>query len=184
MVEDAVSAGGGDAVDRVVGQWRAERPDLDLDAMATVGRLGRVAAHLTRAVEAVPEAHGLTLGEADVLWCLRRAGEPYTLTPSVLARTLMLSPAGTTNRLDRLESAGFVERRLDPDNRRSILVRLTEVGRELADLVVTEHVANEAGLLQALGPAERKALDRALRTLLASLETRDERSAARPVPRI
>lgn len=164
------SAAEGDAVDRVVAQWRDERPDLDLDAMATFGRLGRVAAHLTRAVESVPEAHGLTLGEADLLWCLRRSGAPFTLTPSVLSRTLMLSPAGTTGRLDRLESAGLVERRLDPDNRRSILVRLTEEGREVADRVVTEHVANEAELLAPLSAAERRAFDRALRTLLASFE--------------
>jgi DNA-binding MarR family transcriptional regulator len=159
-----------DAVDLVIGQWRRERPDLDLDAMATFGRLGRVAAHLTRAVEAVPLAHGLTLGEADVLWCLRRTGEPFTLTPSVLARNLLLSPAGTTNRIDRLEAAGLVERRLDPDDRRSFLVRLTVTGRAVADQSVAEHVANEAHLLQALGPAGRKAFDRALRTLLGSLE--------------
>ena len=117
-----------DAVDRVIAQWTAERPDLDLAAMATFGRLGRVAAHLTRAIEAVPAAHGLTLGEADVLWCLRRSGEPYTLTPSVLARTLLLSPAGTTNRIDRLEAAGLVERRLDPDDRRRAVSHGYEVG--------------------------------------------------------
>jgi DNA-binding MarR family transcriptional regulator len=154
----------------LVGQWRRERPDLDLDAMATFGRLGRVAAHLTRAVEAVPLAHGLTLGEADVLWCLRRSGDPFTLTPTALARTLMLSPAGTTNRIDRLEAAGLVERRLDPDDRRSFQVRLTDAGRVLADESVAEHVANEARLLEPLGPAGRKAFDRALRVLLGSLE--------------
>lgn len=159
-----------DAVDRVIEQWTAERPDLDLAAMATFGRLGRVAAHLTRAIESVPAAHGLTLGEADVLWCLRRSGEPYTLTPSVLARTLLLSPAGTTNRIDRLEAAGLVERRLDPDDRRSFLVRLTEAGREVADRAVVDHLANEERLLAPLSPTERRGLDQALRTLLAALE--------------
>ena len=43
---------------------------------------------------------GLSQGEFDVLAALRRAGAPFTLTPTGLARTLMLSPAPMTNRLD------------------------------------------------------------------------------------
>ena len=75
-----------------------------------------------------------------------------------------------TNRLDRLESAGHVDRRLDPSNRRSILVSLTGSGRELVDTVVTEHVENERRLLSSLDPADRRALDALLRRLLAGLE--------------
>lgn len=67
---------------------------------------------------------------------LRRAGDPLTLTPTVLARTLMLSPAAMTNRLDRLEAAGRIARRLDPDNRRSMLVTLTAAGRAAVDAAV------------------------------------------------
>ena len=162
-----------DAVDRLVAQWRKERPDLDgegLDAMATIGRLGRLAAVAGPLVDRVFARHGLRTGEFDVLAALRRSGDPYVLTPSELARTLMLSAAAMTNRLDRLETAGHVDRRLDPDNRRSILVTLTGTGRELVDTVVTEHVANERALLAALGPDDRRALDDILRRLLAGIE--------------
>lgn len=162
-----------DAVDQLVDQWRRERPDLDgegLDAMATIGRLGRLAAVAAPLVDRVFARHGLRTGEFDVLAALRRSGEPYVLTPSELARTLMLSAAAMTNRLDRLEAAGHVDRRLDPDNRRSILVSLTGTGRALVDTVVTEHVANERSLLSTLDPRDRRALDDLLRRLLSGLE--------------
>ncbi|WP_226350182.1 MULTISPECIES: MarR family winged helix-turn-helix transcriptional regulator [unclassified Pseudonocardia] len=163
-----------DAVDDLVDQWRRERPDLDGDglaAMATIGRLGRIAALAAPRVERVFAGHGLRTGEFDVLAALRRAGTPYTLTPSQLSRTLMLSPAAMTHRLDRLDDLGHVERRLDPENRRSILVTLTDGGRDLVDRLVTEHVANERDMLAALGPADRVAFDDLLRALLAGLET-------------
>jgi DNA-binding MarR family transcriptional regulator len=159
-----------DHVDVLIEQWAAVRPDLDLAPMATFGRLGRLHTHATRAIEAVFDRHGLTIGEFDVLAALRRAGEPHVMTPTALSRLLMLSPAGMTNRVDRLEAAGLVERRPEPNDRRSSLVVLTSAGRELADAAVTDHVANEADLLSGLTAAERRTLDQLLHKLLASLE--------------
>lgn len=158
-----------DAVDRVLDQWRRERPDLDLAAMGTIGRLGRLAAVAGPLVEAGLAPHRLSTGEFDVLAALRRSGDPFTLTPTVLARTLLLSPAAMTNRLDRLEAAGLVTRDLDPDNRRSMRVALTDGGRTRVDAAVTDHVANEERLLTALTRTERQQLDDLLRTLLAGL---------------
>lgn len=154
-----------DAVDVITAQWRRERPDLDLEAMAVFGRLGRLAATATALIERVFAAHGLQRGEFDVLAALRRSGAPYELNPSVLADTLMLSRAGMTGRLDRLESAGLVRRIADPGDRRAIRVALTGPGREVVDRVVTEHVENETRLLSALPPAERAELDRIVRRL-------------------
>ncbi|GAA3244627.1 MarR family transcriptional regulator [Pseudonocardia petroleophila] len=158
-----------DAVDRVIAQWRRERPDLDLAAMATIGRLGRLAALARPLVEAGLAPHGLTTGEFDVLAALRRAGEPFTLTPTVLARTLVLSPAAMTHRLDRLEAAGAVTRELDRGNRRSVPVTLTPEGRARVDAAVTDHVATEERLLAALSRPDRDLLDDLLRRLLAGL---------------
>nr|BFE60548.1 MarR family transcriptional regulator [Dactylosporangium thailandense] len=159
-----------DDVDRIIEQWHRERPDLDLDAMATFGRLGRLYGRLGRAVDATFAGHGLQRGEYDVLAALRRAGEPYELIPSALADTLMLSRAGMTNRLDRLEEAGLVERRANRDDRRSLRVALTPAGLRLVDAVTTEHVANESRLLSALSAEERAALDAIARKLLRSLD--------------
>jgi DNA-binding MarR family transcriptional regulator len=159
-----------DVVDRLVGQWAAVRPDLDLAPMATVGRLGRLHGLMTREVETVLQEHGLQLGDFDVLAALRRAGEPFTATPTALARALMLSPAGMTSRVDRLEQRGLVERRADPADRRSSFVVLTDEGRRVIDAAVTDHVANEAQLVSGLSATEQRQLDDLVRKLLARFE--------------
>jgi DNA-binding MarR family transcriptional regulator len=105
-----------------------------------------------------------------VLAALRRSGEPFELNPSVLADTLMLSRAGMTGRLDRLESAGLVRRVADAKDRRAVRVALTVAGRELVDTVVTEHTANETRMLSVLTAGERTELDRIARILLTSME--------------
>ncbi len=164
-------AGRPDHVDRLIEQWALERPDLELGPMAIFGRLGRLHTLASRSIADVFAGHDLQIGEFDVLAALRRSGDPFVMKPTDLARVLMLSPAGMTNRVDRLEAAGWIERQNDPDDRRSSLVKLTDEGRDLVDRAVTDHVANEARLLESLSPAERAALDRTLRTLLRQFDT-------------
>jgi DNA-binding MarR family transcriptional regulator len=159
-----------DAVDRVIGQWRQARPDLDLEPMALIGRLGRLSLLGTAVIEAGLAEHGLKLGEFDVLASLRRSGAPFELTPGALIRQLMLSSGAMTNRIDRLEAAGLVRRLPDPNDRRGVIVALTAAGRRLVDRAVTDHVENEARLLEPLNARERATLDRLLRKLTAPLE--------------
>ncbi|GAB0106890.1 MarR family transcriptional regulator [Nocardia sp. JMUB6875] len=159
-----------DAVDVIQQQWQRERPDLDGTAMAILGRLGRLLVVGTQRVESVFTAHGLQRGEFDVLAALRRSGEPYELNPSSLADTLMMSRAGMTGRLDRLEKAGLVRRIADADDRRSIRVALTDRGLHLIDVVVTDHFENETRILSVLSDQDRKDLDRITRILLTDLE--------------
>lgn len=156
-----------DVVDAIAAQWRRERPDLDLTAMAVFGRLGRLMGMAGARIEKVFTAHGLQRGEFDVLAALRRSGEPFELNPSVLADTLMLSRAGMTGRIDRLEAAGLVRRIADRADRRAVRVALTEEGRELVDTVVVAHTENETAMLAVLDPADRAALDRISRILLS-----------------
>ncbi|WP_436495118.1 MarR family winged helix-turn-helix transcriptional regulator [Actinokineospora sp. HUAS TT18] len=162
-----------DEVDDVIDQWRRERPDLDLWPVAVLGRVTRLAAILHRSFDEVFARHGLRHGEFDVLATIRRTGPPYTVTPSVLSRQLMLSRAGMTNRLDRLERAGLVERRLDPDDRRSFLVSLTEQGVTTVDAAMGDHAANEAALLSGLPETQQRQLDDVIRVLLRSLRSDD-----------
>jgi DNA-binding MarR family transcriptional regulator len=159
-----------DHLDSILEQWRRERPDLDTDALGTLGRVFR-AAQLADAALATPmRRYGLETGWFDLLAALRRAGSPFELNPTALRRATMLSSGGMTKRLDRLEEAGLIERRPDPHDRRGTLVRLTRKGKTLIDKAVETHIANEKRLLEALGKDEQRQLDRLLRTLLAELE--------------
>jgi len=159
----------GDAIDRILGEWARERPDLDLSAMGVFGRMAQVMRLLEPQVEQVFARHGLRQGEFDVLAALRRKGSPYTLIPSELSAVLMMSRAGMTNRLDRLEAAGLVERSLDPADRRSFLVRLTDEGLRVIDETLTEHAANLARLAAPLTPRDAEALAEILRKLLDAM---------------
>lgn len=158
-----------DGVDDILDQWQRERPDLDASPMGVIGRLSRLSRELERRLDPVYARYGLEAGLFDVLATLRRAGAPQRMRPSDLAQAMMLTSSGTTKRLDRLESAGLIVRRRDPDDRRGLLIELTPTGRQLVDAAVTGHVANEHRLLQALTLAERNQLAGLLRKLLIGL---------------
>jgi DNA-binding MarR family transcriptional regulator len=160
----------GDHVERLLEQWRRERPDLDVAPLGVVGRLFRVTQLADRVLGEGLAANGLQPGWFDVLAALRRAGSPHELSPGRLIRALMLSSAGMTKRLDRMAESDLVERRPDPEDRRGVLVRLTPRGRELVDEVLGPHVEREKRLLEALSPTEQRTLDALLRKLLVELE--------------
>jgi DNA-binding MarR family transcriptional regulator len=165
-VQDAAAGEERDAVDLILDQWRQERPDLDLTAMGVFGRLAQLTLVMGPATERIFARHGLRGGEFDVLAALRRTGPPFTLIPSSLSAMLMMSRAGMTNRLDRLEAAGLVERSLDPADRRSFRITLTERGREVVDAALTDNAANLSRIIGCLGPEEVETLSASLRTLL------------------
>ena len=158
-----------DRIDRILAQWRRERPDLDTLPMGTVGRIQRAGAALRPRLDEVHAASGLQGETFDVLASLRRSGPPYQLTPTQLYREMMLTSGAMTNRIDRLEEAGFVSRLADPSDRRGTLVRLTAKGKALIDAATTAHVANEDRLLSALSAREQQQLGELLRKLLISL---------------
>ena len=161
-----------DGVDAIIEQWRRERPELDHSPIGVVGRLSRVAREIEARLETVYREHGLEPGWHDVLATLRRTGPPYQLRPSDFTGSLMLTSSGTTKRLDRLERAGLVERAPDPDDRRGVIITLTEAGHELIDRVTEAHMANEARLLEGLSAHEREQLAGLLRTLALTLPSR------------
>ncbi|AXU11328.1 MarR family winged helix-turn-helix transcriptional regulator [Streptomyces clavuligerus] len=160
------AAGSADPTDRLADDWLRERPDLDLGAVAVLGRLAFVAEQVTGpAGERAVRRHGISKGEFDVLATLRRGGPPYVLSPSRLSDTLLTSRAGMTKRLDRLERAGLVARSLDTEDRRSFRIALTDEGRRVADAALTDLAAALTGLVSLLDDGEREGLDRALRSL-------------------
>jgi DNA-binding MarR family transcriptional regulator len=163
-----------DVIDRLIDQWSTERPDLDFDAMATIARLSRFVLLGSRTIEETLQRHDLRIAEFDVLGSLRRLGSPYRATPTELTRALMLSPAGVTARLDRLERAGYVEREYDPADRRSLLVVLTQAGLDCIDAAVEDHLATEFSLLADLTHRQRLGLDGALRALLRQFDATEE----------
>lgn len=147
-----------DHVGRLRAQWARERPDLDTSAMGIVGRVHRVGAALHEELRPVFVAAGLSDGEFDLLAALRRAGEPFELTPGELAASTMITSGAVTKRVDRLVAGGWVTRSVDEHDGRVRRVTLTDSGRALVDRVAGEHFANEERLLACFTDAERRQL--------------------------
>lgn len=158
-----------DAVDRIMAQWREQRPDLNPANMGVVGRISRAGALVGKLIDENFARFGLTRWEFDVMASLRRSGPPYRLTVGRLQATMMISSGTMTNRLDRLERRGLVARGPDPDDRRGVLVELTPEGLRTVDEVVGPHLAAEADILAGLTPAEQERLAGLLKKLLLHL---------------
>src|SRR5690606_5406734 len=123
--------------DRIVGAWSTERPDLDFSPMSVLSRIDRLAHHLERARREAFRRTDIEPWEWDVLSALRRAGEPYQLSPKQLLQQTLVSSGTMTNRIDRLKARGLVERATDPSDRRGAVVTLTDEGRTRVDAAVT-----------------------------------------------
>ncbi|MBN6055572.1 MarR family transcriptional regulator [Nonomuraea sp. RK-328] len=158
-----------DGVDAIVAQWRTVRPDLDVSPMEVIGRLSRSSRLLERALKENFAAHGIEPWEFDVLATLLRAGPPHTLNAGELSAAAMVSSAALTNRIDRLLDKGLVDRTVDPDHRRRVLISLTGEGLRVVNTLVEQHLAYERRLLHGLDPADGDHLAALLRRLLVSL---------------
>ncbi len=159
-----------DEVDDLVAAWQAERPDLDVRPMQVLSRISRLARHLDRERRGAFAAHELEAWGFDVLAALRRQGAPYELSPGALLRTTLVTSGTMTNRIDRLEEAGLVRRRPDPQDKRGVLVTLTAAGRSRVDAALADLLAAEQALLAGLPETSRHTLAGLLRILLAPLD--------------
>lgn len=165
-----METGVGDFVDDIVVAWERERPGLDMTHVAIEARILRLARFLQAHAEDVLE-DDLSQGELNVLAALRRAGPPYTLTPTELTRSLLLSSGAMTNRLDRLEERDLVEREPCRDDRRKVLIHLTDHGMARVDEALDRLVASLASPLAGLEEGEHEVLSRLLAKVLRHLET-------------
>jgi DNA-binding MarR family transcriptional regulator len=160
-----------DAVDRVIAQWAAVRPDIDSTPIGVIGRVSRLARLIDQRLGENFARFGIESWMYDVMATLRRSGAPYELSAGDLVRQTMVTTGAITNRIDRLEERGLVERASAPD-RRKVIVRLTPAGRELVDRVVIDHLATERAVLAALSTRQQADLANLLRTALVGLGDR------------
>lgn len=159
-----------DDVDAIVEAWRRERPDLDVEPLHVFSRVSRLARLLDLDRTSAFARHELEGWEFDVLSALRRAGEPYQLSPGRLVQETLVTSGTMTNRIDRLATKGWVERLPSPTDRRGVIVRLTQEGQSAVDAAMADLLSREGELLDDMSADERAALTRALKRLLAPFE--------------
>ena len=105
---------------------KSTKTDLKRQVLAAVRDYG---IHLTQFRNAMSQWVGLNATDME---CLRLLFIKGTATPSELARHTGLTSGATTAMLDRLEKAGLIERRPNPDDRRGSLITPAKSGAEKA----------------------------------------------------
>ncbi|MFN0092693.1 MAG: MarR family transcriptional regulator [Acidimicrobiales bacterium] len=166
-----------DHVERLLQEWPAVRPDLDVTPIGVVYRLTRIAAAWSLDIERVFNEAGITSTDFAVLANLNRVGPPYRLSQRELMTALRLTSGTVSLRIDKLATRGLVERHVDPADSRAAVIALTDAGKATFDAVAPRHLANEARLPAALPHDDLQTLERILKTLLIDLEQPD---AGRP----
>lgn len=159
-----------DYIDSAIEAWEIERPELDLKGAAVIGRIRRAASLIEERLAIVVSRFGIrNPGDLDTLATLRREGEPFELSPKELSSRLLVTSAGLSGRLDRLESAGWIKRSPHPDDRRATIVTLTDEGCKLVDSVYEHTLEMYRDALGQIDSGERAELANRLRAILINL---------------
>ena len=159
-----------DKVDILLRQWKKERGDLDISPMEIIGRVFRLGRLVDQALKPIIEKENLSVPEFDVLAVLRRSGEPFCLPIWKLREFSLLSSGAMTNRIDRVESKGLVERIPNSKDRRGVLVGLTSKGKEAIENILPERIDQAKKQVLSLSASERRQLAGLLRKLLVDME--------------
>ncbi|MCW5251324.1 MULTISPECIES: MarR family winged helix-turn-helix transcriptional regulator [unclassified Streptomyces] len=157
-----------DDVDRIIAEWRAERPTLDPRSIDVVGRVTRCSLLIRNLSNRLYDRHSINQSVFEVLASLRRMGPPYRKTARELANSSLLTSGGMTMRLDRMERDGLIRRIRSTEDRRSVYAELTPAGFALIDRIIDDHLEREREMLASLDEGEQEQLAR----LLRKLETR------------
>jgi DNA-binding MarR family transcriptional regulator len=160
-----------DHVDRWLEQH--DLPGVDLQVEGIVDRINGLRRRFHRMLDETLADFGLSDGEWKALGQLQFAGEPHGLSIGQLGRWAELSSGAMTNRIDRLEKAGLVRRLPDPDDRRGVLVELTEAGHKTWAESLSTQAEKEALVAAALTKDEKRQLNALLRRLMLEFERRE-----------
>ena len=161
-----------------------ERVDNQASVVATRALI-RAAFLLTNKPDRPYHALGMNVSEVDVLAAIVRA-QGMAVTCSEIAGTTLITKGGITGILDRLEARGLVQREGSRDDRRIIVIQLTEKGVDLCHRLFTKLARDDEDLFaRALRPEQIKQFSKLLALLLGSLEadsTTDTNGCTRAQP--
>lgn len=157
-----------DRLDEKLQIWKREIPELDVPTEGIVERIMTLAKYFTRSMDETLEEQELDGRAYWLIGHLRFFGPPYQRSPGQLGEELHLSSGAMTNRLDRLEKAGFIRRLPDPNDRRGVLVEPTEAGHAAWEASVGAQARREALIASVLSEEEKKQLHDLLRRLMSA----------------
>jgi len=160
--------------------WLEDMPFLDLEVEAIVDRVNGLNRRIRRSQNTAIAEQGLTFEEWHVLGALRQAGPPFQRSAGWLAKRTDLSSGAMTNRLDRLEKAGLVRRLPDPDDRRGVIIELSDDGERKWVATAEVQASYENLIGAALNKREKEQLNSLLRRLMLEFERSEAGDSKKP----
>lgn len=111
------------------------------------------------------EEYGVTPAQYGVLNCLWREGQ---LSPKQIGEMVHLEAPTVSGILDKMQKAELIERSVDPNNRRNVLVKATEKSNEIREEVEAATNKLNDKVLQDLTESDTEALKKALEAIIKS----------------
>lgn len=138
------------------------RSPIDDPLITTFGRIVEAYSRLEQWLgPAMEKETGLPHVWFEVLIRLARS-EQEQLTMSALAQQIALTTGGVTRLVDRMQAAGYVERRPCPTDRRVSYAGITSTGREALQHAAATHARNLQDVFSGFSKRDLTALDRLL----------------------
>lgn len=148
-------------------------PGADRSATECIVNLLSVSGRVEAELDRLFRQAGLTGAGVNVLMILEGAAEP--LSPGVIGERLLVTRGTVTGLVDTLEKEGRLRRRPNPDDRRSVLVELTDDGLALIREVMDRLFPAQAEMTDTLSAREKETLIRLLGKLGDGLAARSSR---------
>ncbi len=151
--------------------WAREYPQAsDTSSVLLIALLARLSVLIEAFETDTLKPFDLMPTDYAVLAALRRVGPPYELAPSALYTSLGRSSGGMTKILRRLGTLGLVERTPDPSDKRSNLVRLTPLGKEVEERAFEAFLERTHDLLRSASPEDLGTINESVDRLLGIIE--------------
>jgi MarR family transcriptional regulator for hemolysin len=129
------------------------------------------------------ERRARTIGLTRAQWSvLANVARKEGINQTALAEILEIEPITLVRQIDRLEAAGWIERRLDPTDRRVRLLYLTESAQPILERMRELGAATKAETLASLTPAQQEALIDTLIGIKATLSNLEAATQAEENP--
>jgi len=159
-----------DAIDKLIIEWKEERPELDAEAMQIVGRIIKLGKVLEKRASNVLKNYGIHYTDLDVLATIRRSGKPYELTPKQLIESVLITSGAMTALLDRLTKLELIYRAVDKNDGRIKLAGLTIKGISIIDKAIEVRFKEAKLSVEIFNRNEHLIMSDLLKKLLISLE--------------